>query len=131
MDNIQIDATDRSPKVDFDFGKSVFLLEGESYPENVSEFFGPVIDKLSEHLKGLRDAGSGTVEFNFKLIYFNSSSAKVMMGLFDSLEEAAADGVDVTINWYFEEDDDNMEELGEEFGEDLESATFNMKPISE
>ncbi len=129
MDNISIEATDRSPKVDFDFEKGAFLLEGESYPENVSEFYGPVIEALSGYLEGLKDSG-GTVEFNFKLIYFNSSSAKVMMGLFDSLDETAEAGVGVTINWFFEDDDDNMEELGEEFGEDLEYAKFNMKPVS-
>ncbi|MBF0189333.1 MAG: DUF1987 family protein, partial [Magnetococcales bacterium] len=56
---------------------------------------------------------------------------KVVMRLFELLEETAENGVSVTVNWVYEEDDDNMEELGEEFGEDLETATFNMCPIEE
>ena len=50
------------------------------------------------------------------------------MGLFDILDSAAEDN-QVVINWHFEEDDDNMEELGEEFGEDLENAKFELKKI--
>jgi len=45
------------------------------------------------------------------------------------LDEAAENGNNVTINWAYDEEDDNMEELGEEFGEDLEHATFNLKVI--
>jgi hypothetical protein len=33
----------------------------------------------------------------------------------------------VTINWYYDEEDDTMRELGEEFGEDLEHAAFHVK----
>ena len=41
------------------------------------------------------------------------------------LDEAASDNT-VTVNWIYDAEDDNMEELGEDFGEDLEDATFNM-----
>jgi len=126
MENIKIEATERSPQVDFDFSKNVFFLGGESYPEDVPSFFGPPISQLEEHLESQDGA---KVEFNFELIYFNSSSAKVLMELFEMLDEAAENGNDVVVNWAYDEDDDNMEELGEEFGEDLEHATFNLKKI--
>jgi len=126
MDNIKLDATERSPEVNFDFQANVFSLGGESYPEDVPAFFGPPISQLEEHLSSLSGA---KVEFNFELIYFNSSSAKVLMELFEMLDEAAENGNDVTINWSHDEDDDNMEELGEEFGEDLEHASFNLVKI--
>jgi len=117
---------ERSPEVDFDFGANVFLLKGESYPEDVTSFFGPVIGKLEEHLQSI---SGEKIQFNFELIYFNSSTAKVLMGLFEILDEAAAEGNDVLITWAHEEDDDNMEEMGEEFGEDLENAKFELKKI--
>ena len=126
MDNIKIERTERSPEIDFDFQNNVFSLRGESYPEDVPAFFGPHIGALESHLAGLSE---GTVEFNFEMIYFNSTSAKVVMKLFDALEEAAGNGVAVTVNWYFDAEDDNMEELGEEFGEDLEAAVFNLKSM--
>lgn len=124
MDNIRIDATERSPSIDFNFSTNTFSLSGESYPEDISQLYGPVVEALRSHLEGQEGAG---ITFDFELIYFNSSSAKVLMGLFDILD-AAAENNTVVINWHYEADDDNMEELGEEFGEDLEHATFNMKP---
>ncbi len=126
MDNIKIDATERSPEIDFDFAANRFRVKGESYPEDVTAFYGELIEALDEHLRGLKGA---TVGFEFELVYFNSSTAKVLMGLFDSLDEVAGQGNDVRITWVVEEDDDNMEEMGEEFAEDLENATFELKKI--
>ena len=122
--NINIEATDRSPEVDFDFAQNVFAMRGESYPEDVATFFGPVIGALEAHLSSL---DGGEVRFDFELIYFNSSSAKVLMSLFDRLDETAGQGVSVTVNWYYDAEDDTMEELGQEFAEDLENASFNLK----
>lgn len=124
MENIKIEATTRSPEIDFDFGANKFLIKGESYPEDVATFYGLVIDQLEEHLSSLDTA---EVSFDIELIYFNSSSAKVLMGLFDTLDEVAKAGNRVTITWTYDEDDDNMQEMGEEFSEDLEHAQFRLK----
>ncbi|MBF0460540.1 MAG: DUF1987 domain-containing protein [Magnetococcales bacterium] len=125
MENIRIERTDRTPEVNFDFTDNRFALRGESYPEDVPAFFGPPFSALEHHLKGLQ---TGQVTFSFEMIYFNSTSAKVVMKLLGLLEETAGRGVAVTVNWCFKADDDNMRELGEEFGEDMETATFHMCP---
>ncbi len=127
MDNIKIEGMERSPEIDFNFSANTFLLKGESYPEDVTAFFGPVIGAFEEHLNSI---SGEKVQFTFELVYFNSSTAKVLMGLFEILDEAAANGNDVHITWIHEEDDDNMEEMGAEFGEDLENATFELKKIA-
>ncbi len=124
MENIKISATERTPKINFDFKQNVFQITGESYPENVNEFYDDIQGKLKTHLSELSDT---KVELNLEFIYFNSSTAKVLMELFDLMEEIAENGNPVVVNWIYEEDDDHMEELGEEFGEDLEKAQFNMK----
>jgi hypothetical protein len=126
MENIKIAATDRSPEVDFDFASNTFMLKGESYPEDVNEFFGPIIEKLESHLEAL---SGGDVTFVFEFIYFNSSTAKILMSLFELLDETAENDNEVVVEWRFDEEDDNMEELGEEFGEDLETAEFVLKAI--
>ncbi len=126
MENIKIEATERSPEVDFNFTSNVFALSGESYPEDVPAFFGPPINQLEEHLSSQDGAD---ITFYFELIYFNSSSAKVLMELFEMLDKVAENGNNVVIYWAYDEEDDNMEELGEEFGEDLEHAKFNLKVI--
>ena len=127
MENIQIEATERSPEIDFNFGENVFVMRGESYPEDVTAFFGPIVEKLETHLEGANDAD---VRFNFELIYFNSSTAKILMGLFETLDEAAEAGNKVVVTWIYEADDDNMQELGEEFAEDLEHARFVLKEVA-
>ncbi|MEO5376927.1 MAG: DUF1987 domain-containing protein [Magnetococcus sp. DMHC-6] len=126
MENIFIKRTERTPQIEFDFTKNVFALRGESYPEDVPTFFGPPISALQKHLENL---SSGNIEFYFELVYFNSTSAKVIMKLFELLDETAQNGVSVTILWCFDPDDDNMQEMGEEFGEDLQVAQIKMCPV--
>lgn len=125
MQNIKIAATERAPEIDFNFETGHFAIKGESYPEDVSEFYGAIISDFNKYLARLENA---EIVVDFSLVYFNSSSAKILMGIFDNLEEVAARGNQVTVNWHYEADDDNMEELGEEFGEDLQHAQFNMLP---
>lgn len=126
MENIKIEGSERSPEIDFDFVANSYLVKGESYPEDIAAFYGEFIGNLEEHFSALQDA---TVQFTFELIYFNSSTAKVLMGLFEILDETARNGNDVTVTWIYEEDDDNMEEMGEEFGEDLEHVSFKLKAL--
>ncbi len=123
MENLKIEATDRSPEIDFQYADLKFCIRGESYPEDVTAFYGQVMEQFTA---SLTDIGSAQVVFDFELIYFNSSSAKVIMSIFDQLDEAAEAGADVTVNWHYDAEDDTMEELGEEFAEDLEHAKFNM-----
>jgi hypothetical protein len=116
-------ATERTPELLFDFAANSFSLKGESYPENIAEFYGEPMSQLKKHLS---DQEGQKITFSFELPYFNSSSAKTIMGLFSMLDQAAEDGNDVHITWACEEGDD-MQEMGEEFAEDLEKATFELK----
>jgi hypothetical protein len=127
MANLKIAATDRSPEVDFDFDNHRLSLKGESYPEDVAAFYGPVFETLDNYLLGL---GAGRCSFEFRLIYFNSSSAKAIMSLLEKLDTAAGAGAAVNIGWYYDEEDDTMQELGEEFGEDLEHAEFRLEKMA-
>lgn len=127
MENLEIAATDRSPEIVFDFEGHHLRIRGESYPENVSSFYGPVLDALDSYLAGL---GAGGCRFDFELIYFNSSSAKAIMTILEKLDEAAGEGADVSIHWYYDPDDDTMQELGQEFCEDLTHARFHLEELS-
>lgn len=126
MQNLSIPASARTPAVDFDFGKNHLKLSGESYPEDVTEFYHPVFSALDTYLATL---GAGNSRFDFQLIYINSSSAKAVMMLMDKLDAAAAKGATVDVYWFYDEKDDTMQELGEEFGEDLENAKFHLEKM--
>ncbi|WP_428526534.1 DUF1987 domain-containing protein [Roseibium sp.] len=126
--SLKIEATTRSPEVHLDATNGTLSMSGESYPEDASAFFGPVFQAVAEHVAA-SEGQALTVDMRF--IYFNSSSAKAIMNLFQMLEEAAEDGKTITINWYFDPEDDMMEEMGEDFAEDFEHATFNLRPETE
>ena len=127
MERLTIPAMERSPFVDFDFATGVFVLSGESYPDDASRVFGPIFDALDRYLAG---AAQQTVRFEIELIYFNSSSAKALMNMFKRLEQAAQQGRAIEINWRFAPDDDTMREFGEDFSEDVRHMTFNLVSIA-
>ncbi len=123
MDKLHIPATERSPEVDFDFAAGILRLSGESYPEDASRVFGPIFGALDPFLAG---AAGRDIRFDIEMIYFNSSSAKALMNLFQMLDRAAASGVRLVVNWRFAPDDETLREFGEDFSEDLEHLAFNL-----
>lgn len=123
MDNLKVAATERSPAVDFDFAAGRLSLKGESYPEDASAVYGPIFAALEQFFS---EDPARAVTFDFDLNYFNSSSAKALMNMFQLLDKAAGRGFAVTVNWYFAEDDDTMKEFGEDFGEDMRHVAFNL-----
>ena len=125
-DPLKIEQTSRTPAVDFDYANNHLKISGESYPEDVTEFYRPVFKALDDYLGAL---GEGGCRFDFALIYLNSSSAKAVMMLMDKLEAAAANGATVDVYWFYDKEDDTMQEIGEEFGEDLENATFHLEKM--
>jgi hypothetical protein len=125
-DKLNIEPTSRTPAVAFDFVENHLRISGESYPEDVTEFYGPVFSALDTYLGKL---GKGICRFDFELIYLNSSSAKAVMLLMDKLEAAAKKGAAVDVYWFYDKEDDTMQELGEEFGEDLENAAFHLEKM--
>jgi hypothetical protein len=127
MDSLEIAATDRTPAVSFDFDRRHLKIKGESYPEDVSAFYHPIFEALDTYLA---DLGDGSCRFDFELLYFNSSSAKAIMMLMEKLDEASGNGASIEIYWHYDEEDDTMQELGEEFGEDLEHAVFHLEKMA-
>lgn len=126
MDRFEVPATARTPAVLFDFVDHHLKLSGESYPEDVTIFFNPIFEALDGYLAGL---SAGRCRFDFELVYFNSSSAKAIMMIMERLDEAAAAGSRVEVHWFYDSEDETMHELGGEFGEDLENATFHLETM--
>jgi len=127
MRNLSIPASARTPAIEFDFGKNHLKLSGESYPEDVTEFYKPLFSTLDAYLAELGPGRS--CRFDFELVYINSSSAKAVMMLMDKLDAAASNGTTVDVYWFYDEEDDSMQELGAEFGEDLENAKFHLEKM--
>lgn len=125
MDNLYIEATKYTPEIFFDFQHLTLSIKGESYPENTAEFYTPVFDWLNQFFE--LDT-KGQITLNIEVVYFNSSTSKVLMDLFDQLEDSFRKGKDIVVNWIYLKEDDNILEYGEEFKEDLEDLPFHLVP---
>jgi hypothetical protein len=126
MENLFLAATGDSPEVDFRFDVHELALKGESYPENAAAFYGDIIKRVQGYLGGVTNGTTVTV--NVALIYFNSSSTKMLFTLFDALNSAAERGVHVVLNWHHDPEDDTIEEFGRELHDDFGALEFHDLP---
>ena len=111
MDTLIIEGTSKTPKVIFDAEKGELLLEGRSIPENSLEFYIPLMEWLDTYSQEVK---MDTI-VHMKLEYFNTSSSKCILDFFRKLETISNRGNKISINWYFEEDDEDMMEAGEDY----------------
>lgn len=122
MTNIFIAASASSPEVDFRFNDRQLSLKGEAYPENAAMFWGEIITAVHHFIE--HDTSQAPITVNVTLAYFNSSSTKMLFSLIDALNEKAAAGTPVVLNWYHDEEDDTIYEFGQELCEDFTALTF-------
>lgn len=122
MDDYYVPASSSSPEIDFKFSQNTLSIKGESYPENAAAFYGPILSSLKCYLGSLQE---GSAEINVELKYFNSSSTKILLNLFEILNNSVLAGNKITLNWYYHEDDDTILEFGEDLYSDFGSLTFN------
>nr|WP_113864824.1 DUF1987 domain-containing protein [Brenneria salicis]NMN92409.1 uncharacterized protein DUF1987 [Brenneria salicis ATCC 15712 = DSM 30166]RBP67753.1 uncharacterized protein DUF1987 [Brenneria salicis ATCC 15712 = DSM 30166] len=132
MDNLNIAGTPCTPTVDFDFTLHRLALSGESYPENAAAFYRPLIAQIENYLHQLLASNQGdtspspiAIEIHVSLVYFNSSSTKMLFSLFDTLNQAAEQGLEIILYWYYDKDDDIAAEFGEELHIDFPALTFH------
>ena len=135
MKKLNIAATEKSPKVTFDADHYLFEMEGNSRPENVRDFYYPIIETLGSFFekyitkKDFELKNETPFKFNFKLDYFNSSSAKFISDILVIVKTYSEKNLNIKIYWYFEDGDEDMKEVGEEFS-DMISVPFNYIMIS-
>jgi hypothetical protein len=67
---------------------------------------------------------------NIRLEYFNTSSSKCILDVFKRLEAIHRSKHDVEINWFYEEDDEDMLEAGEDY-DSIIKVPFKMIEIVE
>jgi hypothetical protein len=113
METFFLAETPKTPEIKCDPQTGEFLITGRSIPENSIEFYKPLFDWLDDYAA----VPNAKTVMNVKMEYFNTSSSKCLVEVFRRLELVQKGGQDVVINWYFEEDDEDMEESGEDFKE--------------
>lgn len=111
MENLHLVASPKTPQVNFDSKTGTLELRGRSIPENSIEFYQP----LNEWIDSYGTNPCANTVIDVKLEYFNTSSSKCILDLFKKLERLNGNKTEVSVNWYFEVDDEDMEEAGEDY----------------
>lgn len=124
MDNLRIEPTKSTPLINFKEG--YFIIEGQSYPENPRQFFLPIFSWIKDYFKVKRDYET---RVDLHLIYFNTSSSKCIMDILDIFQEAHEAGHKIVFNWYYETDNEDILETGNELKEDV-TFEFNIIPLN-
>ncbi len=127
MEPIFIEGTPKTPTIKFDSTTGKLEIKGRSIPENSIEFYKPMVDWLEKYAEN----SVPTTEVNIQLEYFNTSSSKCILDVFKKLEHISKTGKsEVVINWYYEEDDEDMLEAGEDY-QSILHIPFQMKELDE
>lgn len=114
MKPIRIKPTRNTPAVLLDPVRGVFKMYGRSSPENSLGFYEPIRSSLS------RDIQTDSLDIRIKMEYFNTSSSKCLYDIFKEIKYLSDQGKQVVVRWYYEEDDEDMMEAGEDYSDLLD-----------
>ena len=125
MQDLQLSATERTPEIKFSTSEKTLFISGESYPEDVSSFYGELIQVC----ESLSSSDLDSLNVTVSLIYMNSSSVKAFYRIFEGLDKAKKDGKSITLTWECQDDDDIIEELGEDFIDRFPDLNIEIKKV--
>ena len=120
MDALFIEGAEDVPQIALDKSKGIFEFEGKSLPEDVISFYSPVFKWSEEYVKD----PNPITEVKMKISYYNSASQRAINEFFTIIKKAELRNSKVTIHWFYDEDDEEMLESGEEFA-DITKLKFN------
>lgn len=107
MENIFIEGSEIyfTPEVNFNATTGICEIAGESYLEETYAFYDPLYKWLKEYVISKK-----ALTFNIKLRYMNTSSSKCMLVMLKILKNYQDDGGKITVNWFIDKEDDDMQE---------------------
>lgn len=122
----RLSKADNKPLLDFNGDTGKFLISGVSNPENASEFYAPILAWMDDYTP----TNGQKVTLEIKMDYFGTSSTKWILQIMKRFEAMASKGVDVSIKWYYYDDDEDLMEAGQQFSE-LVKIPFELVAFSD
>jgi hypothetical protein len=126
MADLNLEGSPKTPTIEFNSGSGYLLIRGRSIPENSIEFYKGLIEALETYNNGPQS----NTKVDIQLEYFNTSSSKCILDVFKKLEAINSGNSEVVINWYYEEDDEDMLEAGEDY-QAIINVPFKMIEVEE
>jgi hypothetical protein len=113
MEIIRIEKTNNTPSIYIDEANMLCRIEGSSYPEDAYEVYQHVIDWLNRVGKEFKS--ELVVEFDYD--FLNSISHKKVWQILHELKQFYKAGKPVKVVWYYDENDEDIMEAGEDLAE--------------
>lgn len=115
------------PTVNFSAETGICELSGESYLEETIKFYTPLFNWIKEYSLNTENS----IQFNFKLTYFNTSSSKCIVDILNMLKKFQDAGGNVSVYWHYDDNDEDVEEELEEVEDFMDETglTINLVPI--
>ena len=126
MADLNLEGSPKTPTIEFNSGSGYLLIRGRSIPENSIEFYKGLIEALETY----NNEPQSNTKVDIQLEYFNTSSSKCILDVFKKLEAINSGNSEVVINWYYEEDDEDMLEAGEDY-QAIINVPFKMLEVEE
>ena len=127
MKSLNILSSPHTPEVKLDADNGVFEFEGISLPENVLDFYNPIISWLKDYLAwldGKQDADQMELKCVFNLEYYNSGSVRFLISILQQVKIMDDKVSKVIVEWLYEKDDIHIFENGKEL-EELLGMSFS------
>ncbi len=115
MESLIIEAREDSPGIVFNPKDGIFEISHRSLPEDAMAFYAPVFAWLESY----KSAPLAKSTFQFKLEYFNTTSAKQIYKILCLLQEISK-VASIEIKWYYQEEDKDMRSAGERYSKLIE-----------
>ncbi len=106
MEKIVIEKTAKSPTIVLEEG--LIQFSGRSIPEDATKIFRPAMEWIKKYSQNA--AQKTTIVFNFD--YLDTASSKCVFDILKIVDDIYTSGNDVDVNWYYEEGDDDILDLG-------------------
>jgi len=115
MEKFFIEGDEFIPEINFDPETDILCISGESYHEYTGEFFEPIFEWIDQYIK---EPGK-RIQLKFRMDYFNTASSKCFYDILETLNIYAQEhNGSFEAFWYYEEEDYDMLESGEDYAED-------------
>lgn len=130
MNSLKIEGTTFTPEINFDIDNNTLSFLKVSKPANAIEFYRPVFEFIDNFEKEkVKSKVVKELVVDFKFDYFNTATAKILYELLEKFKKIKAQGVDIIINWFYHNDDEDLLEEGhimsEAVGLDFKYITLN------
>lgn len=116
-----IKETTFSPLVNIQTNEHRIIISGQSRLEDPSSFYEELTTVLDQSINECKTY----LSIDFSLSYLNSSSSKWLFHILKGLQSKFHGKKLITINWYYNNDDESMLEAGEVF-QSLLNLPFNL-----